>query len=472
MVFNTLTFVTFFVVVRALYAVPSSWTVKKGLLLLASYLFYAAWNPPFVLLILFSTAVDFVLARKIAAAVTPTKRKALLLLSVSTNLGLLAYFKYSPLAIETTQLLLASAGIQWAPPIWNIILPVGISFYTFQTLSYSIDVYRGRLEPKESLLDFALFVTFFPQLVAGPIVRAVDFLPQLKQAPTTSGTQFGWALILITVGLFEKVVLGDGLFALAVMATYDQWTLVGGVDAWIGTLAFTGQIFCDFAGYSTIAIGVALCFGFVLPDNFHFPYGARGFSDFWKRWHISLSSWLRDYLYISLGGNRKGARRTQINLVLTMLLGGLWHGASLRFLVWGALHGLYLIVERQVVRAFGTSTWFHSVPAQLLGWVLTVLATAFAWVFFRAPTFEAAFTLIGKMVYLSPAKSLMDTQTRAAVLLVGLGLLVWQYIFRDQTLESMVQRVPRPLLILILAAMMFAILTAPGDARAFIYFQF
>ncbi len=473
MVFNSLTFIVFFVVIQGAYALLPTWKSRKILLLLASYFFYAAWNPPFVLLIILSTAIDFVLARKIAKSTVQRHRRLLLMGSLAVNLGLLSYFKYSPFALESLQQALAVVGIVWVPPEWGIILPVGISFYTFQTLSYTIDVYRGQLEPKESLLDFALFVTFFPQLVAGPIVRAVDFLPQLAVPRVVTSKQFGWGLSLATIGLFNKVVLGDGLMAPVVTATFDRWALISGGEAVLGTLAFTAQIFFDFSGYSTIAIGVAMTFGFALPDNFHFPYGARGFSDFWRRWHISLSSWLRDYLYISLGGNRRGDTRTNINLMTTMLLGGLWHGASFRFLVWGALHGAYLFIERTIDAKLGHLSWYHTTVGRLAGWSLTLGATMLAWVFFRAPSVQGAFGMLVSMVTWAPGSFDAVNSLTSVIVVLVFGLTVcWHYLFRDVRVETMAQAVPVPLRAVLLGAMLFICMMAPGNSTAFIYFQF
>lgn len=308
MVFNSLTFLLFFAVVTALHYVPLPWRTRKANLLLASYLFYAAWNPPFVLLLWFSTMVDWYLAGRIHQSTDDHRRRWLLSLSILTNLGLLGYFKYGYFVLNNLVGVLSAAGIEYRPADLDIILPIGISFYTFQTLSYTIDVYRRRLTPGKSFLDYALYVTFFPQLVAGPIVRAGEFLPQCLTPRRATGSQFGWGLILLVVGLFQKVVLADTLLSPVVDKVYGAGSGIGTIEAWIGTLAFSGQIFFDFAGYSTCAIGVAMCLGFSLPDNFRYPYGAIGFSEFWQRWHISLSSWLRDYLYVPLGGSRHGAQ--------------------------------------------------------------------------------------------------------------------------------------------------------------------
>ena len=334
MTFNSFTFALFFLLVLGLYQLPLSWRARKGMLLCSSYLFYAAWNPPFVSLLVVSTVVDWVAGKRIYAS-RGTPRSAWLVLSLCTNLGILAYFKYSPFLLQSFSELAAGVGIVFEPATAGIVLPIGISFYTFQTLSYSIDIYRRRLRPATSFLDYALFVTFFPQLVAGPIVRASEFLPQCLEPKRADARQMGWGFILLTVGLFQKTILADQLFAPIADVIYAEPDRVSFATAWLGTLAFSGQIFFDFAGYSACAIGAALCLGFALPDNFRYPYAAIGFSDFWRRWHISLSSWLRDYLYIPLGGNRHGRFSQAASLMLTMLIGGLWHGAAWTFVVWG-----------------------------------------------------------------------------------------------------------------------------------------
>ena len=389
MPFNSLTFLAFFLAVLTLHYSPLSWTSKKLFLLVGSYLFYAAWNPPFVALIWLSTAVDWYVAGWMSKVASLRQRRGLLILSLGTNLGLLGFFKYAGFILDNFVSAAQQLGVSFTPVDFGILLPVGISFYTFQTLSYTIDVYRGRLQPADSLIDFALFVTFFPQLVAGPIVRASEFLPQLTTEKRATSTQMGWGLGLLTLGLFEKVVVADSWMAPAADLVYDSAPLAGPVSAWLGTLAFSAQIFFDFAGYSTCAIGIALCLGFVLPDNFRSPYAAIGFSDFWRRWHISLSSWLRDYLYIPLGGNRRGRRRTYVNLGLTMLLGGLWHGASWQFVIWGGLHGAYLGIERWL-RQRELTPRIPAVPAALLTYLLVLIT----WVFFRAQSFEDSWYLL------------------------------------------------------------------------------
>ncbi|MBY0422868.1 MAG: hypothetical protein K2Q06_11235, partial [Parvularculaceae bacterium] len=443
MLFNSLTFIVFFAIVLALHAAPFPWRVKKINLLVASLIFYGAWSPPFVLLLLLSTVVDWFAARWIAGAKTERRRTLFLLISLAGNLGMLSYFKYGEFAIENFTLLMKALGVAYVPPQWNIVLPVGISFYTFQTLAYTLDVYLRRANPTRSFLDFALFVTFFPQLVAGPIVRPSQLVPQFAEPKSATRPQFLWGLALMTIGLFEKVVLADSFLAPAADAAFGAKTALAPLDAWTGVLAFSGQIFFDFSGYSTTAIGAALCLGFALPNNFQYPYAAIGFSDFWRRWHISLSTWLRDYLYIPLGGNRKGPARTYANLMITMLLGGLWHGASWTFVVWGGLHGLYLGVERflrETVRpraAFKT-VWFAALMA-----LVTYLLVNVTWVFFRAQNFEHAARYLSSMFALAakPEKVLYWNEIIPAALVIA-GMVFSHWRMRATTIEAVVEKTP------------------------------
>lgn len=471
MVFNSLTFVVFFALVLALHAMPFSWTTKKVNLLLASYLFYAAWNPPFVLLLWISTAVDWWAAGRIARTDNPLRRRSLLVVSLLANLGLLGYFKYGTFLMENFQALMAGFGVSYTPPAWDIILPVGISFYTFQTMSYTLDVYLRRSPPAKSLLDFSLFVTFFPQLVAGPIMRPTELVPQFAQPRRATPDMLRFGLALMTLGLFQKIVLADGFLAKPAEMVFDGDKVSGVVDSWMATLAFSGQIFCDFAGYSTIAIGAALCLGFAMPDNFRFPYAAIGFSDFWRRWHITLSAWLRDYLYIPLGGNRHGEVRTYLALMGTMLLGGLWHGASWTFVVWGGLHGLYLAVERVLRTRFAG---FRPGPLMLLGaGLLTYALVNIAWVFFRAETFGKAWQMLRGMFGFNPAAApILPTAHLVMVALIVGGIVGAHWLMRNRTLESVVARTPAALLCGIWGLMLFAIVITQGTGNAFIYFQF
>ena len=468
MQFNTYLFAAFFAVVLAIHRAPISWRAKKVALLVESYVFYAAWDPAFVVLLWGSTVVDWFVARAMAAADAPRRRRALLVASLAFNLGLLGYFKYAGFLQRTTATVLGALGVSWHPAPLSIALPIGISFYTFMTISYTIDVYLRRAAPARSALDYALYVTFFPHLVSGPIVRAPELVPQFETPRQATGDQLGWGLALLVLGLFEKVVIADGFLAPVVDRVYGA-DLAGTADAWIGTLAFAGQIACDFAGYSTCAIGVALCLGFALPENFRYPYAAIGFSDFWRRWHISLSTWLRDYVYVPLGGNRAGPSRTQVNLLITMLVGGLWHGAAWTFVAWGALHGAYLAIERGLRRVMPASPlWDRGLVRVLLG-TLTFAAVCFAWVCFRADSFARAWALATAMLGANRAAWHPDLLPAVipVALLVGVHALM-----RDRELERVVERTPWVVTAGALAAMTLALALFNGPDRAFIYFQF
>jgi alginate O-acetyltransferase complex protein AlgI len=473
-VFNSISFAIFFAVVFALYHLLPGWNARKVMLLVASYLFYAAWNPLLIVLLWISTLIDWVAARAIARAPTQHYRRAYLVVSLASNLGMLAAFKYGGFFLETFATGASWIGIEYAPPVLDLILPVGISFYTFQTLSYTIDVYRRELDASVSLLDFALFVTFFPQLVAGPIVRARDFLPQLEKAKRFDPQLVSYGLCLLVIGLFEKLVLSDTFLAPIVDHIYAESRSLelSTRDAWVGTLAFSGQIFFDFSGYSLCAIGAALCFGFRLADNFHFPYAAAGFSEFWRRWHISLSTWLRDYLYVPLGGNRQGALRTQANLMITMLLGGLWHGAAWTFVAWGALHGAYLVLERLLRAPFSKIAALHGPAGTALATGVTYAGVCFAWVLFRAEDFVMAKRVLAAMVG-GGANEHVSTPSQLALVgaIVG-GLLLAQVVFRERSLGSILDRTPWWLTSPALAACALFIFTSAGDDRAFIYFRF
>jgi alginate O-acetyltransferase complex protein AlgI len=470
-VFNSLTFVVFFAIVLVLHSMPFSWTTKKVNLLLASYLFYAAWNPPFVVLLWVSTIVDWYAAQKLVHADRAAVRRAWMLVSALANLGMLAYFKYGEFLLQNFSAVLAGMGIAHKPPALDIVLPVGISFYTFATMSYTLDVYLRRALPARSFLDYALFVTFFAHLVAGPIMRPTELVPQFEQPRRATPNMVRFGLALMTVGLFEKIVLADGFLGPAAELVFDGKQVPGALDSWVATLAFSGQIFCDFAGYSTTAIGVAMCLGFAMPDNFRFPYAAVGFSDFWRRWHITLSAWLRDYVYIPLGGNRHGEARAHLSLMVTMLLGGLWHGASWTFVVWGGLHGLYLSVERVLRTRFAG---YRPGPAALLGLgLLTYALVNVAWVFFRAHNFAKAWQMIGGMFGANTAAApILPTMHLVLVIAIVTVLVSTHWHMRNQTLESAITRVPAVALSGTWALMLFAIVISQGAGNAFIYFRF
>jgi alginate O-acetyltransferase complex protein AlgI len=474
MLFNSYTFAVFFCIVSVVYYTLSHWNIRKLFLLVASYLFYAAWNPPFIILILFSTVLGWWSARLIDRAIQPTSKRFLLIVSLTINFGLLGFFKYGNFLLDNITILANTIGINYNPAHYDIILPIGISFYTFETVSYILDVYFGKSKASCSLLDYALYLAFFPHLVAGPILRADDFIQQCDRKQPFVFSNLIWGLSLAVLGLFEKVVVADGVLAPIVESLFSAPGIPNFGSAWGGTLAFTGQVFCDFAGYSTCSIGIALCLGFVLPKNFQFPYAAIGFSDFWRRWHISLSTWLRDYLYIPLGGNRKGQVRTQINLMLTMLLGGLWHGASWTFVVWGGLHGSYLIGERWLSKSLGHYSIWQQPLMRLLLALGTFILVCFTWVFFRASSFEQAIDILAAMLNVSNRSATLLLDSKAIVTAVGMTIAIlfvhWQ--LKDRTLEEFVAKLPWWLVSVSLAGMLYAIATLPGEDRSFIYFQF
>lgn len=473
MLFNSLTFVVFFVLVLGVYWTLKSWEARKNVLLVASYIFYGAWNPPFAILLFATTALDFLLGARIAGASDPGRKRIWLVASVTSNLSMLGFFKYGNFLLENFQWLLARAGIAYQPPHLDVFLPIGISFYTFHSLSYTLDVYRGVCKPTKSLRDFTLAVSFFPQLVAGPIVRAADFLPQLTTAPSLRVGQFGWGLMLMTLGMFEKIVLADTMLTSSAESVFAFAGPLQALDAWTGVMAFAGQIFFDFAGYSTCAIGAALCLGFHLKDNFRFPYAASGFSDFWRRWHISLSTFLRDFLYIPLGGNRSGPAKAALNLMIVMFIGGLWHGASWTFVVWGLLHGLYLVFERVLTAVTKEPHWARGFLGRLFIVLATYAAVCFAWVFFRATTFTTAAHLIGAMIGMAPkGVAILTTREILQVGLVTVGLLVAHWNLRDTTVETVVAKMPRGLVVALWTLMLSAIILTQGSGNAFIYFQF
>ncbi len=405
MLFNTIEFWLFFGIVLVLfYSVP--FRFGKLVLLVASYYFYMRWDPRFALLILASTVLDYFLGIAISTG-SPTKKRRLLIVSIAANLSILGFFKYYNFFISSFATLF---GVSEQSVILQIVLPVGISFYTFKSMSYTIDVYHGWLKPVYNFLDYALFVVFFPELVAGPIVRADVFFPQLFdwKSPTALARQS--AIYLIIFGLIKKMVFADRFASIADEYFGHLHAHPGAVAAWTGVGAFALQIFFDFSGYTDIARGCALLLGFKFPLNFARPYLATSITEFWKRWHMSLSQWLRDYLYIPLGGNRFGKWLTYRNLMLTMLLGGLWHGASWTFVLWGGYQGALLLGHRvftqSVAKTRAAGLWESRllVPAKL---ALTMVFVLIGWVFFRAVSFHDSTYVLQQMF--SPQWRLADS---------------------------------------------------------------
>ncbi len=465
MLFNTLTFWAFFVVVLLLYyAAPRPW--RKVILLVASYTFYGMWDWRFLSLIALSTVVDFFCAQRISKSDKDSIRRRLLVLSIAVNLSILGFFKYFNFFAENTVALLNLVGIGVTPLLIDVVLPVGISFYTFQTMSYTIDVYRRQTHPTRSFLNFANFVAFFPQLVAGPIERANHLLPQIDLLKRATTRQVLEGISLILIGLFAKVYVADNL-AQIVDAIYGTQGLPGSFYL-VATYAFAFQILGDFAGYSSIARGLAKCMGIDLMVNFHAPYFATGPREFWRRWHISLSSWLRDYLYIPLGGSRGSRIFTLRNLMITMLLGGLWHGAAWTFVAWGFIHASLLIGEHTLSASrFNT----QRIP-RIIKIVFLFHLVCITWVFFRAQSIDGAFHIIQSMLFRFQPSSSLWTAVIDLVRFAG-PLVLLQYLeYRRKNPDwlSRMHWIPQGL---IYAAMVVLMLVfGVTDGNEFIYFQF
>jgi alginate O-acetyltransferase complex protein AlgI len=472
--FTTKAFFLFLpIVLLGYYLVPGR-SRKYTFLLAASWFFYMSWNPWFLWVILFATVVDYFAGRLIESARTPGRRRLWLLVSIVSNLGFLGFFKYTNFFLSNSTAALRQLG--WPAPEWtvSVILPLGISFHTFQGISYTIDVYRKKIRAVRSFVDFALFVAFFPQLVAGPIVRAVEFLPQLAAPPRATPQQVVEGLNWFLVGMFKKVFLADRLaqFVDGVFvqpAAYDAVT-----HRWVA-LAYAAQIYCDFSGYSDITIGCAKWFGFELPQNFNFPYLAGSMADFWRRWHISLSTWLRDYVYIGLGGNRRGTVRTYVNLLVTLTLCGLWHGASWNYILWGFYNGVLLAVHRVLNRALTGRPWtdrLRGQPAYRLIAVLgTLLLVVSGFVLIRAGNWSDCWLLQRSLIGVGPAGA---THWVPAWVPLLVGMVAAGHIFSGLR-ERRCGLLDLPPLLRAagyLAAVVLLIAFGPGATKAFVYFQF
>ena len=399
MVFNSLHFLWFFVVVYALYRLLPH-RAQNWLLLVASYYFYASWDWRFLGLLLASTIVDYSCGRLIEASPGPRRRKTLLCLSLGFNLTLLGFFKYFNFFADNLHGLFGALGWQLDFVTLRVVLPVGISFYTFVTMSYVIDVYRREIPATRNLLDFAVFVAYFPHLVAGPILRASKLLPQIHNPRVVTPEQMQDGAWLVAWGLLQKVFVADNLSAVA-NRIFEPGTHHTGINVLLGTYAFAFQIYGDFAGYSNIARGTSKLMGIELIENFRFPYLVRTPQAFWRHWHISLSTWLRDYLYIPLGGNRHGAVRTRRNLLITMLLGGLWHGAAWTFVFWGAYQGALLILYQAAERVPLLRRWISgpSVLARVTSWTVMFHLTCYGWLIFRARSAQQVVDLTSSIVF-------------------------------------------------------------------------
>lgn len=470
LLFNSALFLGFFIVFYFIYILTKkTHYFRITYVVLFSLFFYYKCSGIYFGLLIFSSVLDYALAKLIYDETSKAYRKFYLIVSLLVNLGLLGYFKYTNFFIDNLNTITHS---NYA--FYTIILPVGISFYTFQTLSYTIDVYRKELEPTKSFIDFLFFVSFFPQLVAGPIVRAKDFIPQIYKRIQLSKVDFNNALFLIIGGLLKKAVISDYISINFVDRVFDAPNSYTAFENLMASYGYAIQIYCDFSGYSDIAIGLALLMGFWLPANFRTPYQSASITEFWRRWHISLSTWLRDYLYISLGGNRKGNFRTYVNLFLTMLLGGLWHGASWKFVFWGVLHGTALAVER----FFGQ---FIKLPKNHFVRFIQVLLTfhfvVFCWLFFRASDFATAFQIvknIGQLTFDLGKWQTIILGYKNVFILLAIGF-VWHFLPTKviDMLRTTFNNIPLPLKAVLFGLLFWLIYaTASAGPQPFIYFQF
>ena len=461
MLFSTPQYFVFFsIVVAVFYSLPRR--ARIPFLLLASYFFYASWNWKFVPLLLTLTVIDFFAAQWIEAK-EGIKRHGALVMSLVANLGFLGFFKYYNFAARTAGSILGLPSDSW---VLQIVLPLGISFHTFQSISYVVDVYRGEREAVRKPLDYALFISFFPQLVAGPIVRAREFFADLYAWEAPSAQEVKRGAFLIVLGLTKKVALADNLSPIVDRYFSGLHSYTGALSAWGAMFAFALQIFFDFSGYTDMAIGSALVLGFHFPVNFRRPYLAVSITDFWRRWHISLSSWLRDYLYIPMGGNRRGRAKTYRNLMITMLLGGLWHGANWTFIVWGAYHGLLLSLERMVGIGRQRQTSFVAAVPRI---ILTFCLVSVGWVFFRSQSFSDAFFVFGQMFSMRGGQWPIDS---VLMTLCALSLVI-AVLEELHGVTKRLEAIPAWSLGLVLGVLLFVVEIFGTDrSLPFIYFQF
>lgn len=465
MIFSSFQFLIFFLIVLLSLIIIPGHRWPKLALLIASYYFYASWDYRFVPLLFAATVLNFLVGAALYNTKDQTRQKLLLLISIVVNLTTLGVFKYYNFFIDSARVLVSSWGLGVSN--LEIILPLGISFYTFEAISYVVDIYRGKLKPADSFEDFALFIAFFPHLVAGPIVRAADFLPQLKLPIRIKAVNVWDGSQIFIIGLFKKLMVADAVapFVDRVFAYPDYFS---STTVWLAVLAYALQIYCDFSGYTDMGIGCARILGLHLNRNFNMPYLSRNVTEFWRRWHISLSSWLRDYLYISLGGSRKGEFRTYINLMLTMLLGGLWHGASWNFVIWGALHGFALAFHRL------WSGYFKSVSlfAQVISVIITFLFVSVVWVLFRAQDTQTMLAVYSKMAFVNPAGATWYYYAAfAAIAWSILGHVVGSLRANDELIFFETPYSYRAAFVT-LTVLLIIYVFAPTEVNPFIYFQF
>ena len=458
-------------------------------LLIASYLFFYFSSNYLLSLLIISTVLDYYVGKEIYNSKTKARKKLLLVISLAGNLGLLGFFKYADFAITQFNVFGNYINLSDGIPFLNLALPIGISFYTFQTISYTVDIYRGQLKPSNSLREFALFVSFFSQLVAGPIVRAKEFLPQLREKFSNNDSVYSrliqikssnlkLGITIIAFGFFKKMFFADNIAPL-VNQIFTNPIGASSFEIWIATIAFGIQIYGDFSGYSDIAIGTALILGFKIPMNFNKPYFALSPSDFWRRWHISLSSWLRDYLYIPLGGNRKSPSRTYINLFIVMFFGGLWHGASWNFVIWGVLHGLYLGIHDLLKNRFPFLTkikFFQTKSGKILSILITQYFVFLAWIPFRIHDFDHLSYAMQKYVFIDfVTDNILQfiLLYKIPVALMVLFVILHFISFRKSNLILNISNLPLKYWFMPLAIIMtLIVLFYDGNPKDFIYFRF
>jgi len=474
MIFTSFEYVIFFAFIVIVRSLLRNYSIEKWFLLLASYIFYMSWNIPCVLLIIFTSLVDYIVGIKLGEIDDQRYRKMLLIVSIMVNLGVLGYFKYVNFFLDNTWFIFSAMGVHVKPWHYEIILPVGISFFTFQSMTYTIEAYRRNIEPTRNLRDFLLFVAFFPQLLAGPINRAADLIPQFKKRLRASAIDIESGLGQFALGAVKKLVISDRIaphvdLIFASPGSYDGFTLLQGL------LGYAIQIYCDFSGYSDMAIGSARIMGFRFKENFQMPYSAVNISEFWRRWHISLSTWFRDYVYIPLGGNREGTVRTYLNLMATMLLCGLWHGASWNFVFWGGLHGASLAIHRAWKAWNPLVIMKERREIQFLGSILSRIVTLsvvlIGWIFFRAESWSDASEYLRRiMIWSGEGTRLISPYILSAVAAVFFFHLVFN------KSRNWAHEIPeQPVIVRIgsyAALTLLIVCFGATDTAPFIYFQF
>ena len=490
MLFNTIDFIIFFIVVFTLIVIIKNRKFQHLYLLFASFFFFYYSNNYLIILLIISIILDFYVGKEIWKTKKIINKKILLTLSIIGNLGLLGFYKYADFSISQFNDLGNSLGLAMDIPLLNLILPVGISFYTFQTLSYTIDIYRGRLEPSKSLGEFALFVAFFPQLVAGPILRASQFLPQLREKIENLKTNvklrqvvihssnLKLGLTIMAFGFFKKMFFADNI-RLFVDQIFQNPIGLDSFSVILGAIAFGVQIYCDFSGYSDIAIGLAMILGFKIPINFNKPYFATSPSDFWRKWHISLSTWLRDYLYIPLGGNKKSYGRIYLNVLIVMFLGGLWHGAAWNFVIWGMLHGTYLAIHKILTNKFPNlqhNEFFKSKAGKIFSIVITQYFIFLAWIPFRVHDFDQMMYSIEKFVifdmqFIGINEFLLEHKFPIFLMLAFIGLHYFSY-KKPKLIEIISNLNLKYWTVIITLFLILIVFFFNGNPIDFIYFKF